>query len=156
VFCLYGKACHQNTLPKLNAEKIFSFWNLSCRFWPSLLKITQWNFTVLSHSLPEISFYSYASHTWAVSHLYHLHFMCTSSTIKISIYHLPYGCNITFKIHNLQANVFWNVLKKQIWTSILVTVINESKWGTNKIPVARSLFYHISGSYNSEVALVSF
>jgi len=50
---------------------------------------------------------------------------------------------MTFKIHNLQANVFWNALKKQIWTSILVTVINESKSGMNKIPVARSLFCHL-------------
>jgi hypothetical protein len=77
VFCLYGKACHQNPLPKLDAEKIFSFRHLSCRCWPSLLKITQWNFTVLSHSLPEISFYSYAFHTWAVitsiPYTFHVH-----------------------------------------------------------------------------------
>ena len=39
--------------------------------------------------------------------------MCTPSTIKISIY-LAYDCTMTFKIHNLQTNVFWNAPKKDL------------------------------------------
>ena len=131
VFCLQGTAHHQDPLRKLYAEQIFNFRHLRCRCWhncwPWLLEITQWNLTVFSYSLPEISFYSCAFHTWAVSHLYHLHFMCTPSTIKISICYLTYDCTITFKIRNLQANVFWNALKEQIWASILAKVINETK-----------------------------